>query len=207
MKNERELHVCIAAAMHLNTTYPSQYTISSPICFVSVKCKRQSCCATLDIPHAACVNDSTDKSLFTILSMVTSTLPNDSADSVLVESPLVKELNPIKVESLEILDGVVRFRAFLHHPSLFAVGIRNHSEQILQPMVPLNCMLFCMYKNREKDSIISKITIRMYAGLELETVTRVCAILIMHTYTCRTYSETCVFNSRPQDHSHVFMVS
>lgn len=172
---ETEIPVCIAAAMHLHISFPSDYTIISPVCFISCRCEH-TCRATLELPHAASISagrrDKEEQSLFCVLSFVTFDLKR----STQVESPspiLERRLEPLVLKSLEVESNLVRFKTTLGNPCLYAVGIRNDTSRVPRPLAPLRCALFCLYKKFEDQVSVSVIPIKMYVGLNLRTVTEI----------------------------------
>ena len=172
LKKEEDITVCLAAAMHLNMEFPSEYTIISPITFVSCKCRYPPCSITLSLPHAASItNSQIDRSKFHILSVITEKI---SVDSPNIESPQPRRLCKVKVESMKLEDRKVTFKTLISYPSLFALGIENHSSgRVPSPLVPLRCALFCMYKDMRESSIVSQIPVKMYIGLDLRSVNKV----------------------------------
>ena len=163
--------MCIAAAMHLNISFPMDYVIVSPVCFISCRCEKP-CRATLELPHAAYLtrDNEEDKGRFCILSFV---VTNMSSLSLKSPSPMGRVLDCMKVDSLEVENRLVRFKASFKNPSLYAVGIKNASGSVPRPAVPLRCALFCMYEKFDKQDVISIVNVKMFVGLSLQTVTQV----------------------------------
>ena len=158
--------------MHLNVTFPQNYTIVSPICFLSCKYKKP-LQVTLTLPHAVSLSsiDKMDKKMFSILSI----RATSSLESPLFESPpMERGLLPISVDDSFLVESIkVTFKTTVSYPSLFAVGIKNGKNRIPRPFLPLKCRLFCMYEDYNERSMISTIPIRIHVGLNLGTVTRV----------------------------------
>ena len=195
---EGEIPVCIAAAMHLNITFPTNYVIVSPVCFVSCRCEKP-CRATLELPHAAdlTTGNQKDKERFCILSYV---ITNLSSSSLKSPSPMVRVLDRMSVDSLEVENRCVRFKASFKNPSLYAVGVRCGGDGVPRPPVPLRCALFCMYRKFDKQDVISIVSVRLFVGLSLQTVTqvhvciRICIRIHTHIHTyIRTYIHTYVY--------------
>ena len=176
-----EIPVCIAAAMHLNISFPMDYVIVSPVCFVSCRCEKP-CRATLELPHAAYLtkDNEKDKRRFCILSYV---VTNMSSLNLKSPSPMGRVLDRLNVDSLEVENRLVRFKASFKNPSLYAVGIKSASGgSVPRPVVPLRCGLFCVYEKFDKHQEISIVNVKMFVGLSLQTVTQVHIHMYIHTY-------------------------
>ena len=173
MGKRKGIEVCVAVSMHINTRFPAEYTIVSPVCFVSCKCSH--CDFSLTLPHAVdMANDSVHKDSFKILSMITFDVINFGSESALADPTLEKRLDEIAVKSIDIYEGKLKFKASMRSPSLFAVGIRNSpAVGVPRPLPVLTCSVFCMYEHYSENSSISHIPVKMYVGLGVESVRKV----------------------------------
>ena len=188
--SEESISICIAAAMHLNIAFPPDVMVVSPICFLSCRSQRP-CQATLKLPHAAVASSRRDQDFatFCVLTYVTFDVSGFYA------SPGVESPSPVErrlevagkevVKSLDVGSKEVTFKTTLTNPSLYAVGIRRGGggggggglEGVPRPpaLMPLRCVLYCMYEKYEKQLTISTIPVKMYVGLNLPTVALVSA--------------------------------
>lgn len=152
--------------------FPAEYTIVSPICFVSCKCPKSS--FSLILPHAVDTSNGIDKESFKILSIITCDVNSYSVESPVTEQPLEKKLEEIYA-SPTVYETKLKFKASLSNPALFAVGIRNDpTARLPKPLPILRCTLFCMYEDYNEHSSISKIPVKMYVGLSIDSVRKVC---------------------------------
>lgn len=175
---DNKLEVCVALSMTINIPFPAEYTIVSPICFVSCKCSQSS--FSLTLPHAVTVSSSFKKDSLRILSMITCDVRNFNIDSPKTEFPPDIKLEEISTNP-EVFDKKLKFKADLRNPSLFAVGIKNDSARnIPRPLPVLRCTLFCMYDSYDEHSSISTIPVKMYVGMNIDSVREVCHCLPLY---------------------------
>lgn len=174
---ETSLPVCIAAAMHLNMALPPDLTLVSPVCFVSVRTSPagRSCRTTLQIPHAVDLPGiKKELGRFCILTYMTFDLI--SSPSVECSSPTERRLEVMTVESLNVTKKHVTFKTTIISPALYAVGIRDVLKGVARPLAPLRCVLFCLYVDLDNLTQIKYISVKMFVGLNLPTVTQVCSM-------------------------------
>lgn len=170
----KDFEVCLAMFMHTDImTFPADYTIVSPVCFVSCKCPR--CPFSLTLPHA--VDMSTNlikKESFKILSVIKCDVHSNSIDSPSTGLPPEEKLEEISVSLIEVYKGKLKFKTSICNPSFFAVGIKNDAEVgVPRPLPVLQCTLFCMFENYSEHLRISYIPVKMYVGLSIDSVRRV----------------------------------
>lgn len=182
MKPEVEIPVCIAAAMHLNIAFPRDYVIVGPVCFVS--CRYQGdrpCKATLEIPHAVSLSaDKSEEQRFRIFSFVTCNLKTISVES---PSPVERKLDRLEVK-LQVEKSTVRFKTIFKNPSIYAVGVESVCNGVPRPLLPLKCVLFCLYDKLDKKKEFRTIPITMYVGMQLQTVNAVSEkLFVVHECT------------------------
>ncbi len=191
------MEVCIAATMHYYIPFPQGYTIVSPICFVSCKSER-SCLISLSLPHA--IDTKIDKKCLNILSFHTYDLVNSSSGGswgggspAPIDSPMERQLCPINVNKLLVEGDVISFETCIINPSLFAIGIRSDAvDTVPRPLLlPLRCILFCVWQDLSQCATIGTVPVTMYVGLKLPTVTEVCMYVCMYILYLRMY--TCVY--------------
>lgn len=89
-------------------------------------------------------------------------------------------MEPVKV-SLEVENSIVRFKANIENPRLYAVGIRcADSAKISRTLrVPLKCEVFFLYRKIVDQVTISLIPVKIYVGLCLQTVTEVSDVCVV----------------------------
>ena len=90
----------------------------------------------------------------------------------------MKRLN---VDAFEVEHRLVQFKTSFKNLSLYAVGVKSIGNKVLRPLLLLRCALFCMYEKCEKHALVS---VRLFVGLSLQTVTQVC--MDVRTYVCTT---------------------
>ena len=161
------VELCVAASMHLKQPFLSEYTIVSPIYFISCQSVKP-CRVTITFPHAAEFN----KEMLQILSM-TPINPNllSSGDRI------VSELNTdASVDDLHR----IQFCTSLSNPSLYAVAVKKRSEEY----PPLRCTLFVSYPDLQQTASVSGLYITTYMGMDLKTVHTVRVHLCMVSSVC-----------------------
>ena len=166
-----KLEVCLAVTMMTNVPIPAEYTIVSPVCFIS--CKYQYCRSSFSftLPHAVENALEIDKDSFKILSMITCDVSSRSIESPVTDYPPDVKLEEICTDSVEVYKDHLKFRCMWSNPSLFVVAMRNEpSLYIPRPLPVLRCVLFCVYQMYDEFTKISVIPVKLYVGMMNKTV-------------------------------------
>ena len=167
----RKLDVCLSVSMTTIIPLPNDYSIVSPICFVSCRYwKPKSSPFALTLPHA--LNDARKYSsdVFKILSWVTCDLTTLGVESPSTDAPANANFVEIKPDSIKVLQHGLKFKSSIMNPSLFAIAMRNEPSAVPKPFPVLQCALFCIYERFDEYSKISQIRIKFYIGMLLKTV-------------------------------------
>ena len=144
------------------------YTIVSPICFISCR-SRGPCQVYLSLPHAVDISEDNTISRVVVLSTATAKIDSDSQSPFF--SPSERVLTPLVGVRLEFDKGKVKFETNLHHPSLFAVAVREVPGSI---PLPLRCCLYVLYPALEANiSMVAGFDVEVYIGMNVSTVATV----------------------------------
>ncbi len=164
MTSDPSLELCVCASMHLNQAFPSDYTIVSPLFFISCKTIKR-CPVQITLPHAVEFSSDHDKRRLRIVSTTT------VSPSVQPEfwSPSERAFTELKTDTLIVDARKVKFSTELLHPSLYAVAV-NERDFPLEPHLPLRCTLFVSYPVLEPTVSVSGLYVTTYAGMDLKTV-------------------------------------
>ena len=140
----------------------------SPICFLSCRSKGP-CQVHLSLPHAVDISQEGSASRIVILSTATAKIDADTQSPFF--SPSERVLAPLENVELELKMESVKFETDLHHPSLFAVAVRDGPGSI---PLPLRCCMYVLYPLIDQTiSMVTGFDVEAYIGMNVATVATV----------------------------------
>jgi len=171
----KELEVCLAVSMATTIVMSHDYSIISPVCFVSCKYKKptKSSAFSLTLPHAIENAQKYHRDAFKILSLATRNITTLGVESPTTDIPENAKFAEIDPDSMEFFPHSLKFKSSILNPSLFAIGMRNEPSAVPKPFPILKCALFCVYECYNEYSKISQIRVKFYVGMRLKTVQKV----------------------------------